>query len=347
MHAFEWGRTWDLVFKVKNDEWSPRLGEVVLDDQGDIGSPVKDEWVHIAWVWDGGTPGSTDTGNVRIYQNGTLSGTYNADIGARPKSGYTNQPETLPEGDFWPLAIGEGLAGFSPSSYLTGDPKIQSVPWLGNIAEMRIWNVSRSGTDIANNNRRRLTGSEPGLVSYYKFNEGSGNTAKDFNTSRAADRKNDATIYGIGNKGTLWKTEIVKYPVTSTTDDAPSINVPPGEDVVYYKILSCGKGPQEQIVPLELIVSAPVQKGDVGDGKIALTEEDLNDLTGQEGTPLITPLNNYIGQEGVTGDIKIQTKDNTNTNFYVFKRAMEQCSNLIHLQILVLLHLTRRRLCRI
>ena len=27
------------------------------------------------------------------------------------------------------------------------------------------------------------------------------------------------------------------------------------------------------------------------------------------------------------GDIKIQTKDNTNTNFYVFKRAMEQCTN--------------------
>ncbi len=328
MHAFEWGRTWDLVFKVKNDEWSPRLGEVVLDDQGDIGSPVKDEWVHIAWVWDGGTPGSTDTGNVRIYQNGTLSGTYNADIGARPKSGYTNPPETLPEGDFWPLAIGEGLAGFTPSSYLTGDPKIQSVPWLGNIAEMRIWNVSRSGTDIANNNRRRLTGSEPGLVSYYKFNEGSGNTAKDFNTSRAADRRNDATIYGIGNKGTLWKTEIVKYPVTSTTDDAPSINVPPGEDVVYYKILSCGNGPQGQIVPLELIVSAPVQKGDVGDGKIALTEEDLNDLTGQEGTPLKTSLMSYVGQEGVTGDIKIQTSAIENTNIPAFKIAMEQCNNL-------------------
>ena len=327
MHAFEWGRTWDLVFKVKNDEWSPRLGEVVLDDQGDIGTPVKDEWVHIAWVWDGGTPGSTDTGNVRIYQNGTLSGTYNADIGARPKSGYTNPPETLPEGDFWPLAIGEGLAGFTPSSYLTGDPKIQSVPWLGNIAEMRIWNISRSGTDIANNNRRRLTGSEPGLVSYYKFNEGSGNTAVDYNTSRGSDRTNDATIYGIGNKGTLWKTELVKYPVTSTTDDAPSINVPPGEDVVYYKILSCGKGPQDQIVPLELIVSAPVQKGDVGDGQIALTSEDLNSLTGQEGTPLITPLSTYVGQDGVDGDIKIQTKDNTNTNFYVFKRSMEQCNN--------------------
>ena len=61
MHAFEWGREWDLVFKVQNDEWSPRLGEVVLDDQEDVGTPVKGEWVHIAWVWDGGTPNTNDT----------------------------------------------------------------------------------------------------------------------------------------------------------------------------------------------------------------------------------------------------------------------------------------------
>ena len=327
MHLFEWGRTWDLVFKVLNDDWSPRLGETTLAGSGSVGTPVKDEWVHIAWVWDGGTPDSTDTGNVKIYQNGVLAGTYDADIGARTSQGYTNPPEILPEGDFWPLAIGEGLNGFSPNSYLTGDPLIQSVPWLGNIAEMRIWNISRSVTDIANNNRRRLSGSEPGLVSYYKFNEGSGNIAKDFNTSRSADRKNDATIYGIGNKGTLWQTEITKYPTISTTDNAPSINVPPGEDVVYYKILSCGNGPQGQIVPLELIVSAPVQKGDVGDGLIALTSEDLNSLTGQEGTPLITPLSTYVNQEGVAGDIKIQERDNSNTNFYVFKRSMEQCNN--------------------
>ena len=66
-----------------------------------------------------------------------------------------------------------------------------------------------------------------------------------------------------------------KYPVVSDDDNAPSINVPPGEDVVYYKILSCGNGPQGQIVPLELIVSAPVQKGDVGDGKFTLTPEDI------------------------------------------------------------------------
>ena len=328
MHLFEWGRTWDLVFKVKNDEWSPRLGEVVLDDQSDVGDPVKDEWVHIAWVWEGGDPEAVDSDNVKIYQNGVLSGTFSANIGARNKSAYTNPPEILPEGNFWPLAIGEGVHGFSPNNYLTGDVKIQSTPWLGNISEMRIWNVSRSAEDIANNRRKRLTGSEPGLVSYYKFNEGTGSIAKDYNTSRNADDLNDATIYGLGTVGTLWETEIIDYPVTSTDDDtAPSINVPPGEDLVYYKILSCGSGPQGQIVPLELVVSAPVQKGDVGDGNVVLTPQDLNGLSGQEGTPLIVSLENLVGDLDVEGDITIQETNITNTDFFAFKRSMDQCNN--------------------
>ena len=328
MHLFEWGREWDLVFKVKNDEWSPRLGEVVLDDQSDVGDPVKDEWVHVAWVWDGGDPELTDSNNVKIYQNGVLSGTFNANISSRDKSGYQNRPEVLPEGDFWPLAIGEGLHGFSPNNYLTGEVKIQSTPWLGNISEMRIWNISRSATDISNNTRRRLTGSEPGLVSYYKFNEGTGNIAKDYNTSRNADDLNNATIYGLGTIGTLWETEIIDYPVTSTNDNVPTINVPPGEDLVYYKILSCGNGPQGQIIPLELVVSAPVQKGDVGDGNFVLTPQDLNTLSGQEGTPLMVSLESYVGDLDVVGDIAIQETDITNTDFFVFKRSMEQCNNL-------------------
>jgi len=163
MHAFEWGREWDLVFKVwrktvgGDDEWSPRLGEVVLDAQesGDntVGNPIRNEWTHIAWVWDGGSA----NGNVKIYQNGTLSGTFNANINPRSKSGYTNPDDQLPAGDHWPLAIGEGLHGFAPNNYLNGQVKMQGVPWLGNISEMRIWNIARTADDIANNNRKRLS----------------------------------------------------------------------------------------------------------------------------------------------------------------------------------------------
>ena len=323
VHAFEWGREWDLVFKILNNNWSPRLGEVTLGGAGGVGTPVKDKWVHIAWVWDGGSAPN----NVRIYQDGTLAGTYNANIGPRNKSGYTNQDDKLPEVNL-PLAIGEGLHGFAPNNYATGTPKIQGVPWLGNIAEMRIWNIARSQQDISDNNRKRLSGSEPGLVSYYKFNEGGGNTANDFNTSRPSARKNNATVYGIGTRDTKWDTELVKYPVTANAGaDGPTINVPPGEDIVYYKIMSCGIGPDAQIVPLELIVSAPVQQGDVGDGKVALTIEDLNSLTGEMGTPRDTSLQSYVGDPSVSGDIKIQTSDNVNTNFFAYKRSMEQCDN--------------------
>ena len=120
---------------------------------------------------------------------------------------------------------------------------------------MRIWNISRTGTDIANNNRKRLTGSEPGLVSYYKFNEGAGDIAKDFNTSREVKKRNDATIYGLGTAGTKWETQLAYYKtrqVDSTPDNddddmAPSQNVPPGEDIVLYRILSCGTGPHEAL----------------------------------------------------------------------------------------------------
>ena len=91
------------------------------------------------------------------------------------------------------------------------------------------------------------------------------------NTSRGSDRTNDATIYGIGNKGTLWQTEIVNIPVISDDDNAPSINVPPGEDVVYYKILSCGNGPQGQIVPLRINCFCSSSKRRCRRWKIALT----------------------------------------------------------------------------
>ena len=200
---------------------------------------------------------------------------------------------------------------------------------------MRIWNISRTEDDIANNNRKRITGSEPGLVSYYKFNEGSGNIAKDLNTSRAVDRRNDATIYGIGTKGTKWETELAYYktevedstPADDSDDVGPAINVPPGEDIILYRILSCGKGPQNQLIPLEMIVSAPVSEGDVGDGKITLSEQDVSELSGQDGSPLTIPLSEYVGNNDVAGDIKISNKNETNSGFYVFKRALEQCSN--------------------
>ncbi len=63
----------------------------------------------------------------------------------------------------------------------------------GSLDEMRIWSVARTQAQIRENMYLTLTGGEAGLVSYYQFNETSGD-AKDFITNK------DATFFGGGTR---------------------------------------------------------------------------------------------------------------------------------------------------
>jgi len=51
--------------------------------------------------------------------------------------------------------------------------------FYGGIDEVRVWNRPLSQSEIINNMYRELSGSESGLVGYWKFNEGSGQTVYD------------------------------------------------------------------------------------------------------------------------------------------------------------------------
>jgi len=51
--------------------------------------------------------------------------------------------------------------------------------FAGVIDEFRVWNVARSGSDIAGTMNDTLLGTEAGLVGYWQFNETSGTTAAD------------------------------------------------------------------------------------------------------------------------------------------------------------------------
>lgn len=103
---------------------------------------VLNQWNHIACVIDGQ--------NVRLYLNGYE---WNSTLGIMPdiQSGVLNIGSTD-----------------NPGRYFDGA-----------IDEVRIWNVARTAAEINNNRIICLNGNEPGLVSYYKFEEGTGTTVAD------------------------------------------------------------------------------------------------------------------------------------------------------------------------
>lgn len=74
-------------------------------------------------------------------------------------------------------------------NFLIGVSQTYGQPFAGEVDELRIWNTPRTATQIANSRNSFISAGTPGLVAYYKFDEGTGNTTA------------DAT--GNGNNGTL------------------------------------------------------------------------------------------------------------------------------------------------
>jgi hypothetical protein len=64
-------------------------------------------------------------------------------------------------------------------------------PFKGIIDEFRIWNTARTESEIQATMNQSLNGDEPGLIGYWKFDEGTGSTTAD-ETSNG----NDGTISG-------------------------------------------------------------------------------------------------------------------------------------------------------
>jgi hypothetical protein len=115
-----------------------------------------DTWFHVAGTFDGST--------IRIYLNGVLDGS--APSSRYPKSGNT------------PLRLGARGNDLA-------------TPFAGVLDEVRLWSVARTTAEIQANMNRQLTGSEPGLAGYWRFDEGAGLTA------------GDTSLSSGGNIGTL------------------------------------------------------------------------------------------------------------------------------------------------
>lgn len=107
------------------------------------GSLVEGRWDHFAGTYDGTT--------VRIYQNGQF-----VDQWLHTAGGNVVIRDDVFIG-FWP-----GVGGFP-----------------GDIDEVRIWNAVRTPAEIARWMTLPLTGEEPGLIGYWKFDEGAGQIVLD------------------------------------------------------------------------------------------------------------------------------------------------------------------------
>ncbi|MFM2135520.1 MAG: hypothetical protein RL021_920 [Bacteroidota bacterium] len=99
---------------------------------------VPQVWQHFAWVYNGS--------NVSLYRNGTLVG----GIAASGVIAATNIPFTI------------GKSPLSGFNFL----------YSGRIDEVSVWNKALTPTEISDMMANELTGTEPGLKMYYKFNQG-------------------------------------------------------------------------------------------------------------------------------------------------------------------------------
>jgi hypothetical protein len=151
----------------------PRFYTQLAGDQGQFRTAIgdaywtsttletPDTWYHIAIVF--------DKGQVRTYVDGELLDT---------------REEVVFSGDgSSPFAIGQGF---------------QQQRWLdGSTREHRIWKVARSQTEIQRDKHRRLESQQPGLVGYWRLDEGQGETAFDGSAS-----ENHGIIVGA-----VWETQ--------------------------------------------------------------------------------------------------------------------------------------------
>lgn len=161
----------------------------------------KTGWVHISFGYD------MVANNFQF----TINGNAMLDIG----TGAGAAGRTHPEND-WPAD-----PSWTTTSYPSGNLlSIGTTPqfagptgWQGKIDELRVWSVFRTATEIQANMRVMLKGNEPGLVAYYKFDEGTGTTIAD-STGVAANAAQMVTTPGFAFTPPQWVVSDIPGPFT-------------------------------------------------------------------------------------------------------------------------------------
>jgi hypothetical protein len=176
----------------------------------DPGVMPLNQWVHLAGVYDG-------TFSI-IYLNGIQ-------VAQRNLAGSVNRTNTT-------IHIGTETNAIDQF-------------WKGIIDEVRLWDQARTDIQIQQNMYREISGIEPGLIGYWKFNEGIGDTAYD---------KSPYGNHGILQGGAVW-----------SDSSAPILSLP---DWLY---LTTGSGICNPNTAIDIPVTFDAIELDTGDYNFSLT----------------------------------------------------------------------------
>jgi hypothetical protein len=126
-----------------------------------ITNPGTSQWIHFALSWDGTA--------FSAFVNGVETAT---------KTG------------------GGMLATDATQLTIGGNPR--GAYFNGNMDEFRVWNIARTAADITSTMHKTLTGTETGLVGYWKFDETTGMTAADSTTTAGHMAHNGTLMSATG-----------------------------------------------------------------------------------------------------------------------------------------------------
>jgi hypothetical protein len=151
------------------------------------------EWYHVAATYDQATSLACIYVNGKLQSQGVDMGTNNKPINLAMRAlyaMYAKDPENSTYSDY---------AGYSEAyQFFVGRSYDNNRPLNGDIAEVRVWSVARSAEDIWAS-MYDVDPKTPGLLGYWKFNEGTGNVIID-RTGNGND--------GVAQNPLVWPTGI-------------------------------------------------------------------------------------------------------------------------------------------
>jgi hypothetical protein len=176
--------------------------------------PVQDDFTIEGWIkttylvtagtaaWDGApfTWGDVQSPNANDFSTGVVSGYFAFTVGnpdttvrsttlvtsgvwthvAATRQRSTSTLQVLVNGVVEASTQNGNTNSLTSSlSLVLGGNAVGNHFFIGRMDEVRIWNVVRTPAEIAGAMHQRLLGNEPGLVTYWRLDEGSGNTLVD------------------------------------------------------------------------------------------------------------------------------------------------------------------------